>query len=125
MSGVTTGWKLPERDREALLKRFPPRYAALVADHVTLRFGADEAAPLPEDRCGEVVGRSDDGEGVEALVVCIAGKTDRGDGSHYHISWSLGPGRRAKESNDVIAARGWSKIQPPIAIALEPARWGN
>ncbi len=123
MSRAVTGWKLPPTERDALLKRFPPRYAELAADHVTLRFGTDDATPLPAARCGEIVGRADDGEGVEALVVRIAGTTERGDGSHYHISWSLEGGRRAKESNDVIAARGWSAVVPPIAIALEPARW--
>ena len=106
MSRAITGWELPESERDALLPIFVPRYATLVADHVTLRFGTDEDTPLPTARTGEVVGEADDGEGVQALVVRIAGTTDRGDGSHYHITWSLGPGRRAKESNDVIAAKG-------------------
>ena len=123
MSRAITGWELPKSERDALLPIFAPRYATLVADHVTLRFGTDEDTPLPAARTGEVVGEADDGEGVQALVVRIGGTTDRGDGSHYHITWSLGPGRRAKESNDVIAAKGWSRVHPAIAIALEPARW--
>ena len=123
MSRAITGWELPESERDALLDRFVPRYATLVADHVTLRFGTDADTPLPTARTGEIVGEADDGEGVQALVVRIGGTTDRGDGSHYHITWSLGPGRRAKESNDVIAARDWLRVDPPIEIALEPARW--
>ena len=33
--------------------------------------------------------------------------TDRPDGSTYHITWSLGPGRKARESNDVLRDQGW------------------
>ncbi len=87
------------------------------------RFGTAEDTPLPAAHAGEIVGEVDDGAGVQALVVRIGGTTDRGDGSHYHITWSLGPGREAKESNDVLAATKWQRVQPPIAIALAPARW--
>jgi hypothetical protein len=123
MSDSITGWLLAEQDREALLEIFAPRYAKLFADHVTLRFGTDSATPLPTSRSGEIIGEADDGAGVQALVVRIAGSTDRGDGSHYHLTWSLGPGRSAKESNDVIAAHGWSPVRSPIRISLKPARW--
>src|SRR5919107_332704 len=57
---------------------------------------------------GVVVGVADDGAGVQALVVEIGGTTRRPDGSTYHVTWSLGPGRRAVESNDVIRACGWT-----------------
>jgi len=53
-------------------------------------------------------------------VVRIGGTTDRPDGSTYHITWSLGPGRKAKESNDVIAAHGWTPFAAPIPVRLEP-----
>src|SRR3954467_12450098 len=99
------GWALDRGQREALLKRFPPRYAEADADHVTLKFG-DAAARLPTETGGEIVGEADDGAGVQAMVVRIGGTTDRPDGSTYHITWSLASGRKAKESNDVIAARG-------------------
>ena len=35
----------------------------------------------------------------------LDGTTDRPDGSTYHITWSLGPGREAHESNDVLRDR--------------------
>ncbi|APZ97489.1 hypothetical protein BWQ93_02510 [Sphingopyxis sp. QXT-31] len=123
MTRSIAGWKLPPAERDWLLERFEPRYAELVADHVTLRFGTAEDTPLPAAHAGEIVGEVDDGAGVQALVVRIGGTTDRGDGSHYHITWSLGPGREAKESNDVLAATKWQRVHPPIAIALAPARW--
>ena len=113
------GWSLDRGQREELLKRFPPRYPKADADHVTLKFG-DAAERLPTETAGEIVGVADDGEGVQAMVVRIGGTTDRPDGSTYHITWSLGPGRKAKESNDVIAAHGWTPFAAPIPVRLEP-----
>lgn len=123
MARMVTGWKLDPADRVRLLSLFPPRFARTVADHVTLRFGTDGSTPLPIPASGEVIGEADDGAGVQALVVRIGGTADRGDGSHFHITWSLGPGRRAKESNDVIARLGWRPVDPPLPIHLQPARW--
>lgn len=113
------GWALDRSEREDLLARFPPRYAQVVADHVTLKFG-DATAELPTETAGEIVGEADDGTGVQAMVVRIGGTTDRPDGSTYHITWSLAPGRQAKESNDVIAARGWRAFDAPVPVRLMP-----
>ena len=116
------GWALDRGEREALLKRFPPRYTEAVADHVTLKFG-DAKAQLPTATRGEIVGEADDHMGVQAIVVRIDGTTDRPDGSTYHITWSLAPGRRAKESNDVIARLGWRRWPEATPIRLEPRGW--
>ena len=121
--GSVTGWKLPRDEREQLLQRFPPRYAEVVADHVTLRVGASAQTPLPRKPEARIVGRADDGDSLECLVVELDGTTDRPDGSTYHITWSLGPGRRARESNDVLRDRGWEHIDAPIPIDIEPARF--
>jgi hypothetical protein len=118
-----TGWKLDRHQRRELLQQFPPRYPNVVADHVTLKTKASANAPLPDEDMGEIVGRADDGKGVEAMVVRIGGTTDRPDGSTYHITWSLADGRRAKESNDVIAAHGWTEIDLPMPVKLLPARF--
>jgi hypothetical protein len=122
--GTVTGWKLPQDDCERLLERFPPRYENVVADHVTLRVGATPQTPLPrKPGSARVVGRADDSASLECLVVELDGTTDRPDGSTYHITWSLGPGRRARESNDVLSDRGWQTLSDPIPIELEPARF--
>ena len=122
--GTVTGWKLPRDERSALLDRFPPRYDTVVADHVTLRVGATAGTPLPRrPETARIVGRADDGQGLECLVVELDGTTDRPDGSTYHITWSLGPGRRAVESNDVLRDRGWEHLPAPIDVTLEPARF--
>jgi hypothetical protein len=118
------GWKLDRRQREELLERFPPTYPKPVADHVTFLVDIPPDAPLPGPPAeAAIVGRADDGGGVEAMVVAMDGETDRPDGSTWHITWSLGAGRQAKESNDVIAKRGWEDFDEPIPVRLEPGRW--
>ena len=116
-----TGWAVPEPERAHLLARFPPVYSSVVAEHVTHTFPAGPDHPLPTATEGRIVGVADDGKGVQALVVEIGGTTDRHDGATFHVTWSLGPGRRARESNDVIAARGWTPVEP-IPVRLAP-RW--
>jgi hypothetical protein len=114
-----TGWLVDPAAREALLGRIPPRYGIVVAHHVTLKFGDDAAAP-PGETTGEIIGEADDGSGVQALVVAIAGAPARPDGGTFHITWSLAEGRAARESNEVIAARGWTALPSPIPVRLIP-----
>ena len=121
--GTVIGWKLPPDERSRVLERFPPRYPNVVADHVTLRTGATPATPLPRKPDARVVGYADDGKSLECLVVELDGTTDRPDGSTYHITWSLGPGRTARESNDVLRDEGWTYIDAPIPVELDPARF--
>lgn len=119
------GWSLDRAQRKELLLQFPPKFDDVIADHVTLAARTASKAELPGEVRAEIVGRIDDGEGVEAMVVSVEGSTDRPDGSTYHVTWSLdkAKGRRAKESNDVIAALGWQPIELPMPIRLTPARW--
>jgi len=119
-----TGWLVDPDEREALLQRFAPRYAEVVAHHVTLKFGDRQAYP-PHEVAAEIVGEADDGRGVQALVVRIDGTTDRPDGSTYHITWSLAPGREARESNQVIARRGWTWLPQPVPVKLRPKPFGG
>jgi imidazole glycerol phosphate synthase subunit HisF len=120
--GSVIGWLLAEEDRERLLKQYPPRYENVVAHHVTLKSDAANE-PLPPEVDAKLVGRADDGRGVECMVVEIDRTTDRPDGSTYHITWSLGAGRRARESNDVLRERGWQELDESIQIKLEPGRF--
>ena len=121
--GTVTGWKLPRDERESLLGRFPPKYENVIADHVTLRTGATPRTPLPRKPESRIVGRADDGQSLECLVVALDGTTDRPDGSTYHITWSLGPGRRARESNDLLRDQGFHPFQAAVPVELEPARF--
>jgi hypothetical protein len=120
---MNIGWKLDRDCRSRLLERHPPRYSEAVADHVTYKGPREAQAEPPEPvTSARIVGRADDGAGVQAFVVEIDGGTQRPDGGTWHVTWSLAPGRSAKESNDVIAARGWEPCAPePLEIA--PAKW--
>ena len=120
--GSVIGWLLAEDDRARLLQQFRPKFEKTVAHHVTLQTNA-EREPEPREVKAAIVGRTDDDEGVEAMVVAIDGSTDRPDGSTYHITWSLGPNRRARESNDVLRERGWQELDHPIPVSLEPGRF--
>lgn len=117
------GWELDRTQRTDLLEQWPPRYDKVVADHVTLAAKVARGTPLPDDIEAQAVGHIDDGQGVEALVVAVGGTTDRPDGSTYHITWSLGPGRQAKESNAVLASQPWRPLDEPVDLVLAPARW--
>jgi len=121
--GSVTGWKLPRDERVQLLERFPPKYQNVIADHVTLRAGATRSTPLPRKPEARIVGVADDGKSLECLVVELDGTTDRPDGSTYHVTWSLGPGREARQSNDVLREQGWQRLPAPIDVELEPARF--
>jgi len=117
------GWLLTNGERERLLERFEAKYERTIADHVTLRSGVPEGAPAPGPVEAEIVGEADDGAGVQALIVRIDGSTARPGGGTYHITWSLGATRMARESNDVIAERGWTAIDKPVPVKLEPGRF--
>lgn len=117
---MTIGWKLDREQRAALLARHLPRYANVIADHITLSVSGTR----PPVHAGDavIVGRADDGAGVDALIVAINGSTARPDGKVWHITWSLAEGRMPRESNDVIAQSGWTK-QSGEKLVLTPALW--
>jgi hypothetical protein len=122
--GSVIGWKLDRQQRDELLARFPPRYRDAIADHVTLQANAEDQ-PLPDPVEAAIVGHSDDGDSLEAMVVTVDGKTGRPDGSVFHITWSLdkSKGRRARESNELLGSRQWDAYDELIPLRLEPARF--
>ena len=122
--GTVIGWKLPRDEREALLERFPPRYEDVdrrpcdPASRARRRDAAAARSPRPGSSAAPTTATAS-----KAMVVELDGTTDRPDGSTYHITWSLGPGRKARESNDVLRDRGWDHLDAPIPVELEPARF--
>jgi len=122
--GNVIGWKLDLGEREKLLRRFPPRYGDVIADHVTLKTkAAGQQPPQPVDAA--IVGHADDVDSLECMVVTINGTSNRPDGSTFHITWSLdkAKGRTARESNDLLKNGGWTQFDEPISITLQPARF--
>ncbi len=120
---MTIGWKLSPDQRTELLRLHPPAYPRAIADHITFKPPGAAPEPLPPLDAPAIVGRADDGQGVEAMVVSIAGSTHRPDGSTWHITWSLAEGREARESNDILAGQGWTPFPDPIPLRLSPAEW--
>ena len=122
--GRVIGWKLDRDQRQRLLEQFPPRYPDAIADHVTLKTNS-EREELPGPAEAAIVGRADDDDSLECLVVTINGTTDRPDGSTFHITWSLdkSKGREARESNEVLKEKGWEPLGTTIPIEVEPKRW--
>ena len=114
------GWELPPSERVRLLNEFPATYARVVAHHCTLKFGVTSDHPLPTTQEGLVVGVADDLMGVQALVLRIDNTSARPGGGVYHITWSLGTGRKPVESNQVIAREGFVPVQPAIPVRLTP-----
>ncbi|MBP0493198.1 hypothetical protein [Roseomonas indoligenes] len=121
MTFLVLGWLLPEEERQPLLALVPPRYARVFAHHVTLKAGVRRGAELPRETSGRIVGVADDGSGVQALVVEIGATTRRPDGSTWHITWSLGSGRKPVESNEVIRRHRWTPLDHPRDVRLQPA----
>ena len=122
--GSVIGWKLDRVQRGELLERFPPRYADPIADHITLMPNAANEPP-PNSVDAAIVGRADDGDSLECMVVTIDGTTDRPDGSTFHITWSLdrSKGREARDSNDVLLNHGWTEFDDVIPVKVDPARF--
>jgi hypothetical protein len=115
------GWKLDPHCRDTLLERFPPRYSKVVADGVTLLGNVTGDLPVPVNDA-QIVGRVDDGEGVEAMIVSLYGSTDRFDGSCFHIPWSVDTDRAPTEASKIIEQVGWSEVKR-TSVRLHPARW--
>lgn len=114
------GWELPPSERVRLLNEFPATYSKVVAHHCTLKFGVTSDEPLPTTQEGQIVGVADDLMGVQALVLQIGHTSARPGGGVYHITWSLGTGRKPVESNQVIARQGFTPVQPAIQVRLTP-----
>ncbi len=108
-----TGWELPPEERARLLGVFAPTYPDVVAHHITLRLGGKPDV-LPEATTATVIGVTDDGVGLEALIVEIAGTTERPDGKTYHITWSVdrAAGFAPKMAAGLINTHGWRAVEP-------------
>lgn len=96
-----------------------PLYERVIFEHITYAFPDKNSAPEPKEVI--IVGHVSDGEGVQALVVSVDGSTVRkADGGTYHITYSLGEGRRPVESNKVIANSQVIMLTTPIEIKVVP-----
>lgn len=116
-----TAYVLDDASRSKLAQKFPPRYSNFIGHHVTVKFGvpADTEAPDPAEL--KALGRVDNGQGLEALVVTVNGEKNRDDGSIYHVTWSIDPdsGFKPKDSNDLVKFRQYT-LTMPVPFDAEP-----
>lgn len=111
------GWRLSEQSKSVLMDCFPPRFADVIAHHVTLKRG-NQFCPVAVT--ARVVGYAVNEAGVEALVVEVNGSTERPDGKTYHITWSIDREAGFKPvSSNTLLENGFTAVEP-IEISVQP-----
>lgn len=112
---------LDPASRATLLEVFPPAFPDVIAHHVTVARGVPKPADddLGSRHTIRIVGHAVD-DSLETLVVQVDGRLQRADGKIYHITWSMdkATGRKAKESNDLIA-NGFTPVDHHITVMGE------
>lgn len=112
MTNTYTAYVLDDASRNALAERFPPKYPKFIGHHVTSTFPVSPDTQIPAPAQIKVIGYADSGDGIEALVVTVNGKTDRPDGQRYHITWSLDPAKYSpKDSNTLLANNKFTLVR--------------
>lgn len=125
MKGISV-YIVSGESQAALNKESRPKFTNFLGDHVTYQFKSSDSDPLPPTGDYYVVGYAYEmerhlrGSGIEAWVVEINGSTTRPDGETYHITWSHGSGHAPKDSKRIVK-KGWTKLDNPIKIHMEPA----
>jgi hypothetical protein len=116
-------WLVSDQSRDALLAQIPPEFPDVIAHHVTMK-NPSKTAPPPADI--RVLGQIIDPSGVQVLIVEV--KIDgeivgRGDGSLFHITWSIDRSRGKKpfSSVDTIARMFDTDFDPRAPQTVETA----
>lgn len=114
-------FEIDQVSRNKLESVFPPKFSEFIGHHITYAVKVPITDPLPSASSFVVVGYAIDENGLECLVVEVDGSIHRPDGLIYHITWSIdrSAGFVPKNSNDVIAANGFSYIDKPINISAK------
>lgn len=118
------GYRLSDESRAKLLSRFPPKYANVVAHHITSDYLGKRQTGFtpPQPKKIEVIGHSHDEEkGIHAAVVRVDGHEHQGmePERRLHITLSHGDDARPVHSNDAIK-KGWEKLDQPFEITAVP-----
>lgn len=105
-----SAYVLTKKSRRELLSKFPPKFSLIRGDHITIKFGIGKNTPKPTPAKIKIIGYASD-DSLEAVVVSVNGKTQRSDGSIYHITLSYEPNRKPMQSNALVK-NGWKSIKP-------------
>jgi hypothetical protein len=97
-----TAFVIDDRDRERLLRRYPPKFPDVYAHHVTFQMGC-HSKMLDNNPIIVITGYIQT-DYLELMLVTVDGRHNRPDGSKYHITWSLDRSKGVKpmDSNKVI-----------------------
>ena len=88
-----TAFMINDQTKEAILKRFPPQYPRISADHITYEYDVSDFGTLHHPHSVEITAIADDGNGIQALIVSVDGKQYKPDGNPYHITISYDPSK--------------------------------
>lgn len=117
-----SGWELTTEAREELIKKYPPLYSNVVCHHITYEYGPE--AKLPPKAKVEVVGRTTSMIGLDVLIVKINGSFVREhNDSIYHITLSLGQGKRPVDSNRAAKEGLWVIDEAPFEVEATPKQF--
>lgn len=112
---------LTPKSRADLLKMFPPQFERVLCHHVTLSFNvspSDVEKFFGKAVVARVVGLARK-DGVECLAVSINQDRFRSDGSFYHVTMSLAPGKKPVDSNKLANDIDFVKGVIPIYGTVE------
>jgi hypothetical protein len=115
-----TAYVLDDASRNTLSQKFPPKYPKFVGHHVTIQFGVPKDTEVPAPAQIKVIGYTDSGDGLEALVVSVDGQTERPDGKRYHITWSLDPAKYSPVDSNMLLANNKFTLVRAIPINTNP-----
>lgn len=115
-----TGFELDAKQRRQLLGILIPKYADVIAHHITYKFGVGQEATPTAPKEAAIVGYANDPSGLEAYVVSINGSITRPDGKIFHVTWSLdkSKGKKPVQSNNLLA-KGYESVAA-IPLILNP-----
>lgn len=116
-----TAYVLTDKARNALLKKYPPKYPKVIAHHVTVQFGVPADTQPPAPAIVKVIGYVDSGDGLEVLVATVNSEQDRPDGKRYHITWSLDPSKYSPVDSNTLLSNNQFRISLGTLIDTIPA----
>jgi hypothetical protein len=112
-------YNLTKASRDAVLKRFPPRFSEVKCDHITVEFGvADDKKLPPAPKSVRIIAHVIDETGIECLVVKIDGTVQRDDGNTFHVTLSRNTDRQSVESNNIIKTCQWKRLGKAISLEV-------
>ncbi len=128
---------LDQSSYRALQIAHPPRYYKAFTHHVTVKFPVMTERQLNEAE-GAVAGAKhqvvvtglifDDTEQVECFTVAVNGQTKRLDGGFYHLTHSIGEGKKPVASNRLLEILNGVPIVPlfvPIKGEFKLVKFGH